>query len=87
MNLSNYLNFGMCVYNSHVTGKDDYKLGDVIINKDTNDIGVIIQVHEPSEFRCDAFGNFCSDEVRLATDEEIAKYRPNVKNEASFFNH
>ena len=83
MNIKNYINYGMCIYESNVTGKDDYRLGDVVINKE-NEIGVIIQMHESNEFRTDMFGNASTSEVRLATDEEVGQYRPNILEEGNF---
>jgi len=85
MNLTNYLEYGMCVYKNNISNDDDYKLGDIVINKD-NEIGVIIQVHEPNEFRSDMFGNCSSSEIRLATQDEINKYRPDIKKQ-NHFNH
>ncbi len=84
MNIPNYVNYGCFVYESKVTGKDAYKLGDVVINKD-NEIGVVIQIHSPEEFRVDMFGNTSKDEVRLATDEEIKAYRPLIEQECTFY--
>lgn len=61
-----------------------YNLGDVVIgindlNGNLNSIGVVIQMHDhPEEFRVDMFGNTSDDEVRLATIEEIKKYRPDL---------
>lgn len=57
-----------------------FKVGDVVINKD-NEIGVIIQIHGIGEYRTDMFGNCCDDEIKLATDEEIVKFRPNIRTE------
>ncbi len=83
MNLKNYINYGMCIYESHVTGLDKYKLGDVVIN-DENEIGVIIQMHSQDEFRTDMFGNTSTGEVRIATEVEIYLYRPNILKEGNF---
>jgi hypothetical protein len=83
MNLPNYLNYGMCVYDNNTSDNDSFKLGDVVINED-NEIGVIIQVHEPCEFRADMFGNVSDSEIRLATDKEIEQFRPNIKNQGTF---
>jgi hypothetical protein len=85
MNLTNYLEYGMCVYKNNISKNDDYKLGDVVINKD-NEIGVIIQVHDHNEFRSDMFGNCSSSEIRLATQDEINKHRPDIKKQ-NHFNH
>lgn len=52
--------------------------GDVVIQKETNEVGVVLQTHGDSEFRTDMFGNECMSQVRPATLSEIAKYRPDV---------
>lgn len=83
MNIPNYGNYGCFPYISRVSPLDKYKLGDVVINQN-NEIGVVIQMHDSFEFRTDMFGNTSNDEVRLATDEEIKKYRPNILNEGKF---
>jgi len=83
MEISNYLFYGLCEYNNTITDADDFKLGDVVIN-DQNEIGVIIQVHSDCEFRTDMFGNTSSDEIRLATSQEVETFRPNVINEGTF---
>lgn len=83
MNLKNYLNYGMCIYQNTITGFDKYHLGDVVINN-YNEIGVIIQVHSATEFRTDMFGNSSVDEVRMATDDEIKAHRPNIASEGHF---
>jgi hypothetical protein len=83
MNIPNYKNYGFTIYESSVRATDQYKLGDIVINKE-NEIGVIIQIHSANEFRVDMFGNTSTDEVRLATQDEVNTYRPNVLNEGTF---
>ena len=83
MNLPNYVNYGMCVYENNISENDLFELGDVVINED-NEIGVVIQIHSESEFRVDMFGNTSVDDVRLATDKEIEQFRPNIKNQGTF---
>lgn len=83
MRIENYVNYGMCIYESAVTGKDAYQLGDVVINQ-YNEVAVVIQVHSPVEFRGDMFGNFSDSEVRFATDREIKLYRPTILQEGDF---
>ena len=46
-----------------------------------NEIGIIIQMHTPNEFRTDMFGNTHKDEVKPATYEDILTFRPNIKKE------
>lgn len=74
MKVKDYRDYALFDYNSIVGKQDDFQLGDIVIN-DENKIGVIIQVHEPSEFRVDMFGNCGSDEIRLASEEEVKEYR------------
>lgn len=82
MRIQNYLSYGMCIYDNAVTNAA-YNLGDVVINDD-NEIGVVIQLHGNGEFRVDMFGNTSDSEVRMASDEEIKKYRPNILTEGRF---
>jgi len=83
MNLQNYINYGMCIYENTISQNDAFKLGDVVINE-YDEIGVIIQVHSPNEFRTDMFGNTSSSEVRLAESILINKLRPNLHKEGRF---
>lgn len=61
-----------------------FQRGDVVIKPigtDENltpEIGVVLQVHDSSELRTDMFGNECVTRLRLATEEEIRKYRPRL---------
>jgi len=84
MNLRNYKDYACFDYTS--VKSSNHKLGDVVIKEteDGSEIGVIIQIHEETEFRTDMFGNASTSEVRIATKEEIKKFRPNVKSEGSF---
>lgn len=84
MNLLNYINYGMCIYENTVSENDTFKLGDVVINK-ANEIGVIIQIHEPNEFRTDMFGNCSTPEIRMATDTEITEQRPDLLQSGKFY--
>lgn len=87
MNLSNYNDYACFEYENIISGHDDFELGDVVIREIdemgdiTNDIGIIIQIHSTEEFRTDMFGNCHSSEIRLATQLEIDKLRPNILNE------
>jgi len=83
MKIANYINYGMCIYENKLSCNDKYKLGDVVINDDKF-IGVIIQIHSRSEFRTDMFGNTSDSETRIASDEEINQYRPNILKEGKF---
>jgi len=61
-----------------------FKRGHVVIKpigtdeNETPEIGVVLQVHDQSELRTDMFGNECTSKLRLATKEEIRKYRPKL---------
>ena len=55
-----------------------HKLGEVMFRPETNEIGVIIQIHSEGEYRTDMFGNCCITEVRNATLSEIKEYRPKI---------
>lgn len=83
MNLSNYTDYAAFEYENNISDKDDYQLGDVVINDEQQEIGVIIQVHSRDEFRTDMFGNCCSEEIRLATQFDIDTHRPNLLNEGN----
>ena len=78
MNLSNYKEYAAFGYENQISNQDDFQLGDVVINEETQEVGVIIQVHSKEEFRTDMFGNCCSDKIRLATQWEIETFRPNL---------
>lgn len=58
-----------------------FELGAVVIN-DVSEIGVVIQLYEISggDLRTDMFGNYSTDKLRLATDPEIKKLRPELFN-------
>ncbi len=81
MNLTNFRRYACFEYESGESST--HKLGDVVIkeNEDGFEIAVIIQIHAENEFRTDMFGNASSSEVRMATDEEVNKYRPNLLRE------
>lgn len=47
--------------------------------KEEHEIGVVLQTFSDGEFRTDMWGNGCfSEEIRLATYEQIEKYRPEL---------
>jgi len=58
-----------------------FRLGDIVIKEYEElvyEIGVILQIHSEDEYRTDMFGNCSVDEIRLATINEIKKYRPEL---------
>jgi exosome complex RNA-binding protein Csl4 len=80
MTLRNHKEYAAFQYESHMTNECPYVLGDVVINEE-NEVGVIIQIHDDNEYRTDQFGNTHISQVRMATNEEIQKFRPNILNE------
>ena len=85
MNLPNFMAYCPMFYQSTGNGisKNGIALGDVVIDKDNN-IGIVIQIKAwEDQVRLDLGDNCIVGEktIRLATDEEIAKYRPNILKE------
>ena len=71
--------YSLFEYESKDLENNAFELGNVVIN-DRNEIGVIIQLYEVSggDLRTDMFGNYSTDKLRLATDPEIKKFRPEL---------
>ncbi|WP_314278044.1 hypothetical protein [Capnocytophaga sputigena] len=85
MNLPNFMAYCPMFYQSSGTGisKNGIALGDVVIDKDNN-IGVVIQIKAwEDKVRLDLGQNHIVGDktIRLATDEEIEKHRPNILKE------
>jgi hypothetical protein len=81
MKVENHLFYAAFIYtNGADKTKNNFELGDIVLREDEDgvEIGVIIQIHDDVEFRTDMFGNTNIDDCRLATIEEIKKYRPDV---------
>lgn len=74
MKVINHFKFRLFDYDSY---KNDskFQLGDVVIKINDNEIGVVIQTHKDGDFRTDMFGNASDSECRIATLEEINKFR------------
>lgn len=56
----------------------NFDLGDILIHNNIhegNPIGVVIQLHPDGDCRTDMFGNCSTEEVRLATEDEIKEFR------------
>ena len=70
MNLD-YRNYALSEYNSTTSPMDTFRLGDLVKKKETGELGVIIQVHSPEEYRTDMWGNASDSEMVLATQEDI----------------
>jgi hypothetical protein len=66
-----YRNYALFDYNSTTTPKDAFVMGEVVKKKETGEIGVIIQVHDPNEFRVDVWGNCSSSEIETASPKDI----------------
>jgi len=83
MKVTNYKDFALFKYES--SSCTNYGLGDIVLKESIEptqaiiEIGVIIQVHQQNEYRTDMFGNCDANEIRLATQEEIEKYRPELR--------
>jgi len=73
-----YKKYALFDYTSETSPKDKYRMGDVVIHNKTNEIGVIIQVHNPDEYRTDMFGNCHTDEISKATLLNILMNRPGL---------
>jgi hypothetical protein len=88
MNLQNYKEYSFANYKSAAeqTSKG-FRLGDVVIvekdweGNEKKEIGIILQIRSEYEVRLDSEGNTPESQFRLATDEEIQKYRPNILEE------
>jgi hypothetical protein len=78
MRIVNYKSFGCFKYESKTSSR--YELGDVVkkVSEDGTEIGVMIQIHDEYEYRTDMFGNCDMGEITLATNEEIAMFRPEL---------
>lgn len=64
--------------NGEGSENNPYEQSDVVLDPRTNEIGVVIQVHDAIEFRTDMFGNTSLFEVVLADEEEISLHRPDI---------
>ena len=85
MNLPNFMAYCPMFYQSSGTGisKNGIALGDVVIDENNN-IGIVIQVKAwEDKVRLDLGQNHIVGDktIRLATDEEIEKHRPNILKE------
>ena len=93
MNIANYREYCFAYYKSTHEEIDGLKLGDVVITDYDHQgqynpqIGIIIQirkfddVNDDEYIRIDIGGMYSSKSLRLATDEEIQQYRPNILTE------
>ena len=83
--------FAKLEYESKIEFNSPFQLGDVVIkHKDyegnvINEIGVVIQIHDINELRTDMFGNESVSSLKLATRDEIRKYRPELNQETILF--
>ena len=73
MKVIDHTKFAMCDYNQTVCN-NPFELGDIVIHKESKDIGVVIQIHDEQELRVDMFGNECIDNLRLATVEDLNQW-------------
>ena len=73
----NHNKYRLFEYINNPSHGDKYILGDVVYHP-TSGVGVIIQCHGNGEYRTDQFGNSSEEEISLATDKEIKKFRPEL---------
>lgn len=80
MKVKDYNKYRRFEYVNNITDKDDYQLGDVVclVSDGLPEIGVILQVHSPNEFRTDMWGNCSSSEIKMADLYQISKLRPEL---------
>jgi hypothetical protein len=82
MKVPNWKKYAMCDYSLHSFKSNNFEVSDIVINED-NEIGVIIQIRDNDEYRTDMFGNCCTSEIKLATEQQINEFRPNVMTDGS----
>jgi hypothetical protein len=78
MNNPNYISYCRFDYTSNISKKDKYKLGDIVFHIKQQEVGIIIQIQDTDNFRTDMFGNTHCSEIRLATQNDIDMFRPEV---------
>jgi len=78
MKVNDSSDYALFEYEQSPSKYDDFKIGEVVISKEDNGIGIIIQAHGNNEYRTDMFGNCSSTEIRLVTFQEIENFRPNI---------
>ena len=66
-----YRKYAYFTYTSTTSPNDIFRLGDLVKHKETGEIGVILQVHNPEEYRTDQWGNCSDSEIELATQEDL----------------
>ena len=62
------------------SSQNPYSLGDVVFNPRTNEIGVVIWIHDQTIIRTDMFGNTSVYDVVLAEKKEIEDFRSSLLN-------
>lgn len=81
-----YRKYAMFNYEQNPSKDDKFRLGDVVIQDDTNEVGVIIQCHGNNEYRTDMFGNCTYDptgkygNIQQASSINIIMNRPSLLN-------
>jgi len=78
MKVKNHKEFACFDYVQNTDCKDIRKLGQIVKKPYTDEIGIIIQVHDDGEFRTDMFGNCCYCEIIVATISDIKRLRPDI---------
>jgi hypothetical protein len=76
MQVQDHNKYRLFEYHNDFTNPN-FELGDILIRdkEEGNPIGVVIQLHPDGDCRTDMFGNCSTDDVRLATMDEIEKHR------------
>lgn len=77
MKVADHNKYRLFDYENDLTNPN-FELGEILIHNirnEGNPIGVVIQVHSDGDCRTDMFGNCSLSEVRLATEEEVLKFR------------
>lgn len=77
MKVKDHNKYRLFDYNNDLTNKN-FELGQVLFNKKEKAVGVVIQLHSDGDCRTDQYGNTSTSESRLATIEEIQKYKPQI---------
>ncbi|MEX0598837.1 MAG: hypothetical protein WD512_20305 [Candidatus Paceibacterota bacterium] len=73
-----YRKYKLFDYQQNTSINDMFVLGEVVIHKDTFEVGVIIQAYGNDEYRTDAFGNCSVDEIEKATVTNVLMNRPSL---------
>lgn len=65
-------------------GNCKFKTGDAVINKETKQIGVVVEIYEDGTFQTDRF-NGCNSKCELATDQQLKENRKELIADLTIF--